>query len=1327
MAHSFRPAVTHLNDASPVAKALPQHARFIHYHLPTWLKQATPPLRAALRTSLLASNQSRHDMAELLSPLQNPVEFASPLLKNALRQEFLDLLDSDRTTLVREWKTTHILGLVKTHRQTTTQSLLEAALQNFDAAEAEDGGFETGSGLYTDEHGRQEKSVVTPVMFAGFCRRLNLGQRFQEHLDSVLSATSGPDAATVLRRCEQDALAVAAHIARIKGVISPRLYESLITLQANGEHPDLRCAHLTINNVPLPGILVIYDKHIDAEQVLYIPQDPYGPLYQYPSFQALKDALANRLEQPGYETFFKRFVPQRHHGRLYTLKPHTYRWVTHWPNGPRLINEPASIVEPVARQLIQGDVLSASAALHIAKIKEDAKVLAVSSADADLAAREVRLQGYEDLGKSLLFFALSFVPVVGEAMLAVTAAEVIHSVYHGFEFWSRGDSVAALNDLLDVADTAASLVFTAAAVKAGGAVAKLVSVKLRNGNWRLWNPDLTPYRQTLQLPGALPPDSRGLYAFNASHYVRLDDQLYQAQLDTASNQWQLLHPQDPDAYRPPLLSNGAGGWRLPHERPQEWNNLKLIKRLGATTAHIQAEDVEPLMLISGIDQPALRQLHQEGMRPPALLRDSVKRLNLERAIDGIDLAQAEGRTLTPESPFIQLHLVTLLPEWPASHSVKVLDPSGNTLLALPAAEPQGEREIQVPLARLRNGQLLQCLEEQLDTDTYLALIDDTYLPYVSNPDRLALRLHEEALEYKKALFARLYQGTEQPETTTEKTLRQLLPDLPKSYLQDLSLSLGHPEQQRLVREESLNPLMHEEALQYHEEVLARAPYEGLFLDTLHSADSDLLAFVCLEQLPRWPQHLRLEMRDALHNNRLLGSVGDETATQTLTLSRSASTYVVADTPRQTPADLFTTLARALPEADRNALFGTAQVEPRVIHDALRATVKQRVKNAVAYMQASTAVDTAAASPGGGFDELFAVPTTPPRLTLREDNIYEQPRRDVGGYNHYVQENNLYYQVRNANPGWQLVDARNPWRAYKPYIRPKTDGGWEIATDAGLLGGGIGPSRYRAVEPSSSTFYTASDYLMPEPFTTQELARMRQRSATNGVPNKIGEYDRVNNGRYPLRDNYDRPLYITQIRPPNDEPRFATELVMPYLEREGYERVAQLYEEKLKVRTFIESDARSPQERVMIGQHTVVARRDLRKDEILGVYGGRLIPRWRADQSNNAFVIDVEDLPPYKRAIRERLRAGDYLSGDNILSRINTLFEFPRNRSPRQARQGYNAHMVSYAVKASRGQEEAQSLQISVLFTLTDIPAETELRWDYGYTSEQIRRIMTRAP
>ena len=148
---------------------------------------------------------------------------------------------------------------------------------------------------------------------------------------------------------------------------------------------------------------------------------------------------------------------------------------------------------------------------------------------------------------------------------------------------------------------------------------------------------------------------------------------------------------------------------------------------------------------------------------------------------------------------------------------------------------------------------------------------------------------------------------------------------------------------------------------------------------------------------------------------------------------------------------------------------------------------------------------------------------------------------------------------------------------------------------------------------------------------------------------------------------------------------------------------------------------------MIGQHTVVARRDLRKDEILGVYGGRLIPRWRADQSNNAFVIDVEDLPPYKRAIRERLRAGDYLSGDNILSRINTLFEFPRNRSPRQARQGYNAHMVSYAVKASRGQEEAQSLQISVLFTLTDIPAETELRWDYGYTSEQIRRIMTRAP
>ena len=79
----------------------------------------------------------------------------------------------------------------------------------------------------------------------------------------------------------------------------------------------------------------------------------------------------------------------------------------------------------------------------------------VPTADADLREREARLQRYKEAGQNLLFFAASFIPVVGEVLLVVTGAQLINSVYHGLAAWSRGDSEEAINDLMDVVDSAA--------------------------------------------------------------------------------------------------------------------------------------------------------------------------------------------------------------------------------------------------------------------------------------------------------------------------------------------------------------------------------------------------------------------------------------------------------------------------------------------------------------------------------------------------------------------------------------------------------------------------------------------------------------------------------------------------------------------------------------------------------------------------------------------------------------------------------------------------------------------------------------------------------
>ncbi|MFS9599454.1 dermonecrotic toxin domain-containing protein, partial [Klebsiella variicola] len=67
--------------------------------------------------------------------------------------------------------------------RTTEQTLLEAALQNFDADEAQEGGMEAGSGVYSNSGIR---NPISPAQFASFCRTLDIGRYYQYHLDQVL-------------------------------------------------------------------------------------------------------------------------------------------------------------------------------------------------------------------------------------------------------------------------------------------------------------------------------------------------------------------------------------------------------------------------------------------------------------------------------------------------------------------------------------------------------------------------------------------------------------------------------------------------------------------------------------------------------------------------------------------------------------------------------------------------------------------------------------------------------------------------------------------------------------------------------------------------------------------------------------------------------------------------------------------------------------------------------------------------------------------------------------------------------------------------------------
>ena len=68
----------------------------------------------------------------------------------------LGSLDAEKSTLFREWKNSHLLGLIKTHHKTTEQTLVDAALQNFEPSEALNGGFEAGSAIYVSGYDEKE-------------------------------------------------------------------------------------------------------------------------------------------------------------------------------------------------------------------------------------------------------------------------------------------------------------------------------------------------------------------------------------------------------------------------------------------------------------------------------------------------------------------------------------------------------------------------------------------------------------------------------------------------------------------------------------------------------------------------------------------------------------------------------------------------------------------------------------------------------------------------------------------------------------------------------------------------------------------------------------------------------------------------------------------------------------------------------------------------------------------------------------------------------------------------------------------------------------------
>ncbi|WP_346777673.1 hypothetical protein [Pseudomonas granadensis] len=340
------------------------------------------------------------------------------------------------------------------------------------------------------------------------------------------------------------------------------------------------------------------------------------------------------------------------------------------------------------------------------------------------------------------------------------------------------------------------------------------------------------------------------------------------------------------------------------------------------------------------------------------------------------------------------------------------------------------------------------------------------------------------------------------------------------------------------------------------------------------------------------------------------------------------------------------------------------------------------------------------------------------IEFNDKKYFTAPRPDAGDGQHYL---------------LRVADPDNPSALLSSGIiaAPDASGVWKRRGRKGGMKADesddefvLAPEYPPKNSPVDEVFEMASESMPFRPYDSEELSFMRQSVPYSAANNKLGSYNRANNGRYPIRGPKGQPLYIKQIEPSSTLANgnvYAAAPVLPYLKAGGFESVARLYEEKLQLRTFTEADIIVPGEKALVGQSMVVANRRITKGEVIGVYGGDLVPYVFLSREEQVFAMTAATGIAIEGGRAHEVKIG--IVGDNIVSRINTNFVFNKEGRPiRQAPGGYNVETVPFAVQVedrSGTQAVSRGLELATIFATTDIPAGKELRLNYHYSPRDL--------
>lgn len=945
---------------SKAAPAPLAHQELIKQSLPAWLTSASPALRKAYQASATTSLYSMLAAQARLARLQSPTEFARPLLQAELARLYPDVpADVDKHVLVRTTYTPGLKldgGVVSGELHATQQTLLEAALVNFEPHETER--MEPSPGyaviLPEGEHRfdldaddarlyRYRRDKVLPISaeaFAALCRSLDLGARYEEHLIEALNparlSTSVPDNAadavtTDLLYALRDELNVQAHIARMKGDVDEDAYLMLLAL--SGPEPEkarwagepvVFCQVTLLDALgrlpySLLGMAVIRCPATGA-CVVYMPGEPDHVFKQYASVEAYATALRARLRDRGYQDYLRRFVLRRDQVPFFerlndVLKPKPVFGGMRQPDPDANLDLKATEHDTSLLRLLHQHRLS--------KASIDGRMAVVPTAIKNRQEREARLAYYLGLEMDALTLASFFVPGVGELMAVVGGVQLIEEVCIGVSEWHHHQRSEAVGHFIAVAENLAAVAATAGAghvLKNSVFVQELVVVN-EGGTSRLWHPDLAPYESPVVLPEGAIANARGQYEVQGRTYVRIDGRVHEQVRDPATGRWEVVHPVDKGRYRPPLRDNGAGTWRHEHESALNWNRATLLRRLGPVTEGLDDAALEQARLASGTSEGALRDRLFNDRKPPATLGESLRRFQVDQQVDTL-IGRIREQVPIPAADSYPAPLLVNLPGWPADVGVRLMaEAAPGTLYEAVAGETT--EAVTITREELEAGRLAERVVAQLDTSRLEQLFGDSVANNApARTDVLSQRLADEAQRERAAIFDSLDQARQPQPDAAARALQQSFTQLNTSLAQAVVDQATDAERALLLRTGQPPVAMAEAARLAIRQGRLGCAIDGFYRPQLLGDDSARLGVRGLSWLEGWTGKVRLELRDGSRRGELLVSVGEAADAERKFIVRRRDGYQAMDEQGELlggEQDLFSAILQALPDSERDAL------------------------------------------------------------------------------------------------------------------------------------------------------------------------------------------------------------------------------------------------------------------------------------------------------------------------------------------------------------------------------------------------------------------------